>query len=96
MTQALNRLASQGGGPAPASPPAASAPAQPAPATDGRDAKIELARGLMATANGGKYMADFPVLLELFNEVAGKRNIQEFTEPEIDKLIERLRAEGGT
>jgi hypothetical protein len=95
VTQALNRLATAGpSGADGASSPGASAPS-PAPVAgppaEGKEAKLEQAKKLIASTKG--LMDDFEKLLSIFEEVAGKRNVGEFTEPELDKLIQRLGTE---
>jgi hypothetical protein len=90
VTQALNRLAQSGGATADsASSLDTGAPAASPAAGDG--GLLEQAKQLLAQSP--QWMADFEKLMELFNEVAGKRNISDFTEDELRKLIERLRAE---
>lgn len=83
VTQALNKLAGSGPSASPATPAAATPPAE------GRDAVLAEAKVLLADG----FMEDFEALMKIFGEVAGKRNIQEFTEPELIALNERLKAE---
>lgn len=88
VTQALNRLAKSRGVDKSA---ATAAPA--AAATNGgsgKDGKLEVAKNLLAAMP--EVQGDFKVLLALFQEVAGKRNITDFDEGELDKLIARLQS----
>lgn len=86
VTQALNRLKA-GGGSVSESAPAAAGPAPAADAT-GREAKLQACKDKMARMP--EIQNDFTRILELFQSVAGKRNITDFTEDELDKLSAKL------
>lgn len=90
VTQALNKLKERGVTPS-ASLAGSHPVAQGAPAT-GYDAKMEQAKALVSQNPG--YVSDFEALMKLFQEVSdNKRNISDFDEADLDRLIERLRAE---
>lgn len=82
VTQALNRMK-------PKESAGNSAPANAAGAElSGKEAKLEAAKDLLSRMP--EVQSDFKALLQLFQEVAGKRQITEFTESELDALIARL------
>lgn len=83
VTAALNRLRKQD---SPEKPHLASVP-DSVPA-EGVDGKREQAQTLLSKMPS--ITDDFSSLLALFDEVAGKRNIAEFTEADLDKLIVKL------
>lgn len=85
VTQALNKL--RGAAPTPAVEVPVSSGA-PAATASGVEAKLNEAKNLLRDMP--EIQSDFKKLIELFDEVAGKRQITDFTEPELDKLIERL------
>lgn len=82
VTQALNRLRNKSGD----TPPAASNGA--ATNGTGKDAKLETAKALLAGRED--LTKDFQSMLDLFQKVAGKRNITEFSEQDLDNLITEL------
>jgi hypothetical protein len=84
VTQALNKAKAAGSSSAVPTSDAGGPEAAPA---EGREAKLEKAKNLLTKTD---LMSDFNKLVELFVEVADKRNISEFTEGDLDKLIERL------
>lgn len=85
VTQALNRLAKQQN-----VTPGPAAAAAPTNGGTGKEAKLDAAKNLLAAMP--EVQGDFKVLLALFQEVAGKRNITDFDESELDKLITRLQS----
>ncbi len=92
ITQWLNREA-KSKGLAGATVPVTAAATAAAPTnggTDGKAAKLDVAKNLLAAMP--EVQGDFKVLLALFQEVAGKRNITEFDESELDALIARLQS----
>lgn len=78
MTNALNRLRGKTAGETPAEQTA-------------HEAKLAQARDLISKMPA--LTDDFNKLLGLFEEVAGKCSVADFTEAELDKLIERLEQE---
>lgn len=90
VTQALNKLRSKAG---PVS--AADNGGPPMPAPTGLEGKLATAKDLLRDMP--EYQSDFKKLIALFEETSGgKRQITEFTEPELDTLINRLQAEKAT
>jgi hypothetical protein len=85
VTQALNRLAKSSGD----APAAAPAPAANGATNGTASTKLEEAKSLLAQMP--QISQDFKQLLDLFQEVAGKRNIVDFNESELDLLIFKLR-----
>ena len=67
--------------------PVATATSNGQPA-EGKEGKLETAKNLLRDMP--EIQSDFKVLLGLFEEVAGKRQITDFNEGELDKLITRL------
>jgi hypothetical protein len=88
VTQALNRAKASGGAEASTSAPAPAAGSPAEPASGDKDALLEQAKNKLAKATA--VMGDFNKLMELFDEVAGKRNVAEFNEAELGKLITKL------
>jgi hypothetical protein len=90
VTQALNRLAKEGSASGPATVSQAGSPEAGSANGAATEGPLEKARNLLSEL---KYTDDFDKLLKLFDEVAGKRNIGEFTPAELDALVAKLEAE---
>lgn len=93
VTQALNRMkkddAPAAAAPAASTPvPASNGAAASGAAASGKEALLEIAKNKMASMP--ELTKDFKVLLGIFQEVAGKRNITDFDEGELQKLIAKL------
>lgn len=89
VTQALNKLRSRSG------VSADNGAAPPMPAPTGLEGKLATAKDLLRDMP--EYQSDFKKLIALFEETSGgKRQITDFTEPELDALINRLQAEKAT